>query len=170
MVVKIFRGSKAADIPVEQPTKFELVINLKAAKAIGVDVSASLYRRRSWHAPTRRSNRTRLSAAQALAVTMVPQHFARAWSRASGVLDGPNRHPRILIPPDPRSGIRQILDLCSCVFAGPDPSVLFNGKDVCLSILQNLCSCILRGPRSLDLCTCIFLGRPILKVFQQGSR
>jgi putative ABC transport system substrate-binding protein len=42
MIVKIFRGSKAADIPVEQPTKFELVINLKAAKAIGVDVSASL--------------------------------------------------------------------------------------------------------------------------------
>ena len=45
MIVKIFRGSKAADIPVEQPTKFELVINLKAAKAIGVDVSASLVAR-----------------------------------------------------------------------------------------------------------------------------
>src|SRR5258708_7393538 len=36
----------------------------------------------------------------------------------SGILDGPNRHPRILIPPDPRSGIPQILDLCSCILDG----------------------------------------------------
>jgi hypothetical protein len=36
----------------------------------------------------------------------------------SGILDGPNRHPRILIPPDPRSGIPQILDLCSVSWTG----------------------------------------------------
>jgi putative ABC transport system substrate-binding protein len=41
-VAQLFRGSKVADIPVEQATKFELVINLKTAKAIGVAVPSEL--------------------------------------------------------------------------------------------------------------------------------
>jgi ABC-type uncharacterized transport system substrate-binding protein len=41
-LVKLFRGTKIADIPVEQPTKFELVINLKTAKAMGVTVPEAL--------------------------------------------------------------------------------------------------------------------------------
>ena len=88
-----------------------------------------------------------------------------------GILLGPDLCLGTLHGPVLGSCIFLATDVCSGIFLCtrmPDVSVLLHGLDLCSGTLHDLCLGILYGLYGLDLCPCIFPGRPSLELREQG--
>ena len=70
MIALIRAGAKPADLPVQTPTKYELVVNLKTAKALGLDLPASVL------APRGRSDRIGFALLRCMSLEMAPLRHA----------------------------------------------------------------------------------------------